>query len=132
MNDVKQALGKVRVVVWSCVREGHRHVEWEGDVARCAEPGCGITSDDTAPWLRDVADATQKAEDNRHEFLLAKLERLESIVNRTILATGDPHLRAEDLPDVMVGMCATVRRLARDQLRPEHAARLPAGGEQRG
>lgn len=104
MSDVREALGKARVMFWTCIREGHRHVEWDGDLARCAEPGCGITSDDTAPWLRDLADAIQKAEDNQREFLLAELERLESIINRTILATGDPYLRADDLPAAVIQM----------------------------
>lgn len=45
MTKIRQ-IGTGRVVIWRCFREGHRRVEWLADVARCAEPGCGITSED--------------------------------------------------------------------------------------
>jgi hypothetical protein len=80
---VWKELGKLWVQAWFCIRRDHRHVEWHGDIACCAEPGCGITSEDTRPWLQDMAEAITRAETER-DAAHAEVERLRADHARAI------------------------------------------------
>ena len=64
-ESVWEFLGNARVRAWFCLVRSHRTVEWRGDVAHCAHGTCELTSEDTAPWLRDMAEAIAKAEAER-------------------------------------------------------------------
>lgn len=50
------------VRAWFCPIRSHRTVDWRGDVAHCTHGTCELTSEDTRPWLRDMADRIAKAE----------------------------------------------------------------------
>lgn len=46
------------VLFWVCLNPGHRDVTWSGEVAACLI--CGLTSEMTEAWSRDVAEAERE------------------------------------------------------------------------
>lgn len=64
-QEVWAALGNATVQVWFCPVRAHRTVEWRGNVAHCTHGTCELTSEDTRPWIRDMAEAIAKAEAER-------------------------------------------------------------------
>ena len=96
-EDVWEFLGRQRVRAWFCPVRSHRTVEWRGDVAHCTHGTCELTSEDTRPWLQDMAEAIAKAEAERDEARLQLSETVEELAEAraevlTLREQRDAHL----------------------------------------
>jgi len=115
-------LGDALIRAWFCPVRSHRTVEWRGDVAHCTHGTCQLTSEDTRPWLQDIAEAIAKAEAER-DAARAELAR----------PLGHDHICGEILTaNDDLGEALTLERAETAHLRAEVAALLPyawAGAE---
>lgn len=93
-EDVWEILGKARVRAWFCPVRSHRTVEWRGDVAHCTHGTCELTSEDTRPWLRDMAEAIAKAE--------AERDQARAILHRIAVVRRGDCPDVDTLPDELV------------------------------